>query len=163
MAVYEVERYRNIALVGHTGSGKTTLAEALLFKTGVTNRLGSVTDRTSILDASDEEKERQSSLESALCHFDHGRIHANVIDTPGTAAFCGQAIAALAAVECAAVVVSAASGIQVNTRKMVERARAYGLGVWLVVNHIDAANADLAALVGQLRETFGAACVPVNL
>ncbi len=163
MAVFEVDHYRNIALVGHGGSGKTSLAEALLFKTGVTNRLGSVQDRTSILDYSDEEKEKLSSQDSALCHLEHGGLHVNIIDTPGTPAFCGFGIAALAGVECAVVVISASAGIQVNTRKMVERTRQYGLGIWIVVNHIDASSIDLPTLVTQIQEIFGQQCVPLNL
>jgi len=163
MAVFDVDRYRNIALVGHGGSGKTSLAEALLFKAGVTNRLGSVSDTTSILDYSDEEKEKQSSLDSALCYLTHKGMHVNIVDTPGTPAFCGSAIAALAAVECAVVVVSASAGVQVNTRKMIERARDYGVGVWIVVSHIDASNVDLPALVAQIQEIFGRQCTPLNL
>ncbi len=163
MAVISLDHYRNIALVGHGGCGKTSLAEALLFKAGATNRLGSVADRTSILDFTDEEKEKLASHDSALGHLTRGGLHVNLIDTPGTPAFCGSAIAALAAVECAAVVVSAHAGIQVNTRKMMERARQYGIGVWIVVAHIDAANVDLPALVSDIQETFGSQCVPLNL
>ncbi len=163
MAVHPVDQFRNITLVGHTGSGKTSLAEALLFKTGVTKRLGSVTQQSSMLDASDEEKEKGSSLDASICAFDHEGLHVNLVDTPGTNAFCGHAIAPLAATECAVLVISAASGIQVNTRKMMERARTHGLGAWIVINHIDAANVDLPQLVGQIQETFGAQCVPINL
>jgi len=163
MAGFETGKTRNITLVGHGGSGKTSLAEALLHKVGVTNRLGSVQDGTSILDYSDDSKDKKSSLDSAVCHFTHGDLQINLIDTPGVASFCGPAIASLAAVECAVVVVSAASGIQVNTRRMFNRARDYGLGVWIVINHIDAANADLPALLGQIQESFGAECVPINL
>lgn len=163
MTLLDVDRYRNIALVGHGGCGKTSLAEALLFKAGVTNRLGSVPDKTSILDYSDEEREKLASIDSALCYLTHQGMHVNIVDTPGTPAFCGPAIAAMAAVECAAVVVSATSGIQVNTRKMIERARDYGLGVWIVINHMDAANVDLPALITQIQESFGRQCVPLNL
>ncbi len=163
MAVVDIDRFRNLALVGHGGCGKTSLAEALLFKSGVTNRLGSVPQKSSILDFSDEEKEKQHSLDSALCHIAHKGNHLNIIDTPGTPSFCGPAIAALAAVECAVVVISASAGIQVNTRKMMDRAREFGLGVWIVINHLDAANVDLAGLVGQIQENFGTQCVPLNL
>ena len=163
MALVDVNKYRNIALVGHGGSGKTSLAEALLFKAGVTNRLGSVPDGTSILDATEEEREKLSSLDSALCYLTHAGLHINVAVAPGEAAFCGPAIATLAAADLAIVLVDAAAGIQVNTRKMFERAREYGLGVWFVINHIDAANADVPALLGQLQENFGPACVPINL
>ncbi len=163
MSVFEVGRYRNVALVGHGGAGKTSLAEALLFKAGVTNRLGSVPDKTSILDSSEEEKEKLSSHDSALCSLTHKGLHVNICDTPGTPAFCGFAIAALAAAECAVVVVSATAGVQVNTRKMFERSRKHGLGIWIVVNHIDASNVDLPSVVAQIQETFGSNCVPLNL
>ncbi len=163
MAVYQPDQYRNIVLVGHTGAGKTSLAEALLFKAGATNRLGSVPEGTSILDASEEEREKKSTFESAIAYFAHKGCHVNLLDTPGVSAFCGQSIAALAAAECAVVVVSASAGIQVNTRKMYERARAYGLGVWFVLNHIDAANVDLPAQVAAIQEAFGPQCVPLNL
>ncbi len=158
-----IDNYRNIALVGHGGSGKTSLAEALLFKTGTTNRLGSILDKTSILDFTEEEKEKQASHESAVCSFMHKGLHINLIDTPGTPSLCGTAIAALSAVECAVVVVSASAGIQVNTRRLLQQARDYGIGVWIVINHIDAANVELPALVALIQETFGAACVPLNL
>ncbi len=163
MAVFETANYRNVALVGHTGSGKTSLAEAMLFKAGMTTRLGSVTDGTSILDASEEEREHKSTIESAIAFFEKDGIHINVFDTPGVGVFCGQSIATLAASELAVVVVSAASGIEVNTRKMLARAQKYGLGIFIVVNHISATNADLEALVGQLQESFGGACTPINL
>jgi len=163
MAELKTEQIRNIALVGHTGAGKTSLAEALLFKSGATNRLGSVTDKTSILDHSDESREKLSSLESSLSYLTHGDLHVNLIDTPGSRAFGGQSMAALAAVECAVLVVSASAGIQVNTRKLMDTAKKYGLGVWIVINHIDAPNLDLPELVGQIQESFGAECVPVNL
>ncbi len=163
MALLEAGQVRNIALVGHNGSGKTSLAEALLFKSGATNRLGSVADKTSHLDVSEEAKEKLSSHDSAVCHLTYKGQHVNMIDTPGAGAFCGPAIAALSAVECAVIVVSASARIQVMTRRMYERARDYGLGVWFVINHMDAASADLPQLVAALQESFGAQCVPLNL
>jgi elongation factor G len=163
MAVYEVGNYRNFTLIGHGGSGKTQLAEALLFKAGVTTRLGNPTDKTSILDYTDEEKNRKSSCHTAPAYLTHKGMHVNFFDTPGTAAFCGEAIASLAAAELAVIVVSASAGVQVNTRKMFQRARDYGLGVWFVINHIDAANVDLPGVVAQIQESFGSQCVPLNL
>lgn len=157
------DNIRNIVLLGHGGCGKTSLAEALLFKSGATRRLGSVPDKTSILDASEEEREKLSSLDSAVCYLAYDNLHINIIDTPGTPAFCGSAIAAMAAAECAVIVVSASSGIQVNTRRMLERAREFGLGTWLVINHVDAANVELPAIVAQLKEAFGSQCLPINL
>lgn len=163
MADLKPRYIRNIVLAGHPHAGKTSLAEALLFKAGVTKRLGSVTDKTSILDYHEEEKEKQTSHDSALCHLTHGDLHVNMIDAPGMAAFCGMAISALGACETCAVVISAANGIQVNTRKMFQRAKEHGLGVWVVINHIDAPNVDLPGLMASVQESFGAQCVPLNL
>lgn len=163
MAVFQPDQYRNIALIGHSACGKTSLAEALLFKAGVTNRLGSVAEKTSILDYSEESREKLSSHDSALCYLTHKGMHVNIIDTPGNVAFCGTAIAALSAVECGVLVISASTGIQVNTRKMMERARSHGLGTWIVVTHIDAPNVDLPALLNQIQEHYGPQCVPLNL
>ena len=163
MAALTLPNIRNIALVGHGGAGKTSLGEALLHKTGGTNRLGSVQDKTSILDSSDDEKEKGCSIDSALCSISHAGRHINIVDAPGAIDFCGQAIAALAAVETAVVVVSATAGIEVNTRKMMERAGAYGVGRFIVVNKIAAENVNLDLLIGQLQEMFGHACVPLNL
>jgi elongation factor G len=163
MASFTTENIRNIVLVGHNGAGKTTLAEALLFKTGVTNRLGSVNDGTSVLDFTDEEKEKRSSYHSSLCHITHRGTHINLLVTPGSGDFCGEAIAGLAPVETAVLVVSAADGIGVNTRKMFQRARDFGLAVMIVISRIDAETARPEELVAQLRETFGSTCVPLNL
>ncbi|MCC7291729.1 MAG: elongation factor G [Phycisphaerales bacterium] len=163
MAVYEVGKYRNVVLVGHGGSGKTSLAEAMLHKAGVTNRLGSTADKTSILDVTDEAKEKGGSTDSAVCYLTHKGHHVNIVDTPGTTAFCGPAIGALAAADTAVVVVSGASGIEVNTRKMFERAKKYGVGLAIVVTKIDAPNVNLEELVDNLREVFGSACVTLTL
>ncbi len=163
MPIPELAQIRNIALVGHGGSGKTSLAEALLFKAGATTRLGKVQDHSSILDYTEESKEKRSSLDSAVGYFHYKGLHVNFVDTPGTMAFTGPAIAALSAVETAILVISAHAGIQVNTRRMYERARELGLAVWIVINHIDAPNVDLPELFNQVKESFGMQCVPINL
>ncbi len=163
MAVYNVNDLRNIALTGHSGSGKTSLAEAILHKTGVTNRLGSVPDKTSILDYADDEKETSHSIDSACCHVVHDEKAINIVDTPGATDYCGQAVAALAGVETAITVVSASAGIEVNTRKMMERAGDYGLARMIVINKIGGGEGNLDALIGSLQEFFGNQCVPINL
>jgi elongation factor G len=163
MATFNVEDYRNVALIGHGGAGKTTLAEACLFKAGVTNRQGSVPDKTSCLDHIDEEKDKGCSLDSALCPLEYGGKHLNIIDTPGTSDFAGPTIAALAGVETAVLVVSAAGGIEVNTRRMMQRATDFGLARMIVINKIESPTANLEELVGQLKESFGNECVPINL
>ncbi len=159
----KTENIRNIALVGHGNAGKTSLAEACLHIAGVTKRMGSVTDGTTVLDYTDEEKEKQHSLETSVCAVEHDGHHINMIDTPGLPDFCGQSIPALAGADTAVVVVAADSGIEVNTRRMFQRARDFGLSVVIVVNKIDHANVNLEELVGQLKETFGDNCLPVNL
>ncbi|NOT01092.1 MAG: elongation factor G [Phycisphaerales bacterium] len=157
------ENIRNIAFVGHTGAGKTSLAEACLLEAGLLKRLGAITDGTCALDFTAEEKEKQCSLQAAICTFNRGDTQINLIDTPGSPDFCGQAIPALGAVETAVLVVSATAGVEVNTRKMFERAKGYGLAVMFVVNKIDGENVNLPEVVESIQSSFGAMCLPVNL
>ena len=154
---------RNIVLLGHGGAGKTSLAEAILHKAGATNRLGSVDDRTSTCDYYDEEKEHQHSIASAVVHVEHDGKLINVIDTPGYPDFSGPAITAIPAAETAVVVISASVGIETNTRKLFELARAANMPRLVVVNKIDAENADLAELVKNIQKTFGPQCRCANL
>ncbi len=163
MPDYTTSDIRNIAVVGHGGSGKTSLCEAFLHMTGQTSRLGSVTDKTSHLDVDDEEKDRGYSIDSHVLNISHGGKMLNIIDTPGAPDFIGPAIASLAAVELAVIVVNAAGGIQVNTRRMRNQAKDSDIARVIVINHIDAGNADLAELVENLRESFGSLVTPVNL
>lgn len=163
MATIPITDIRNIVFVGHAGAGKTSLAESLLHKTGATNRLGSVVDKTSILDFAEDEKDSAHSIDASICCIEHNGKHINLIDTPGATDYCGQAVAVLAGAETAILVVSAASGIEVNTRKMWERAVKYGLGRMIVINKIDADNANLESLVESVQEFFGSECVPINL
>ncbi|MFQ5422846.1 MAG: elongation factor G [Phycisphaerae bacterium] len=163
MPSYTINDIRNVALIGHSGSGKTSLCEAFLHRTGVTNRLGSVADQTSHLDTDDEEKERECSIESHVLHVTHNGKHLNLLDTPGAPDFIGPAIAALAAVETAIVVVHASAGIEVNTRRMRDQAKNNGLGRVIVVNRIDADNVRLDELLKHLQESFGPEVTPLNL
>ena len=145
---------RNIVLLGHGGSGKTSLAEAILHKTGATSRLGSVDDKTSICDYYDEEKEHQHSIASSVVHTDHNGKLLNIIDTPGYPDFVGPAIKAIPAAETAVIVISAAAGIETNTRKMFELAAAADIPRLIVVNKIDAENIDLPALVKSCGQSL---------
>jgi len=163
MAKYTTEDIRNIALVGHGGSGKTSIAEALLHHAGAIGAAGTVENGDTVCDFEDEEKHHQHSLNSAVVHMDfHGR-HINLIDTPGYPDFMGPAIGALPAVETAAIVIDAHSGIEMMTRRMFERAGERELCRFIVVNKIDADNVDLPTLVGRIQETFGSECLPINL
>ena len=163
MGVHQVGDIRNVALVGHSAAGKTLLGEAILYKAGLTNRLGSVEDGSSILDYDDEAKERHHSVESSAFCVEHNGKLINIIDTPGMPDYCGTAIAALAAVETAVVVVSASAGIGVNTRRMFNAAADYGLARMVVISRIDAEAANLDEVFNGVRETFGNACHPINL
>lgn len=163
MPAYSTADLRNIALIGHQGAGKTSLCEAMLHLTGATNRLGSVADKTSHLDIDDEERERGYSVDSHVLHVTHDAKHINLIDTPGIPDLIGPAIASLAAVETAAIVVHAAAGIQVNTRKMFEAARANGLARVVIINRIDAPETQLEELLRNLRAAFGDQLTPFNL
>ena len=154
---------RNVALVGHGATGKTTLADLLLFKAGVVTRAGSVDDGSSLLDTDDEEKDRNSSISSTLIQFDHDGKRIQLIDTPGFPDFSGQMIGALAAVETAVVVISAGAGIEVNTRRAFQAAGDAGLGRMILVNKCDMDNVDFAGLVDEIQEAFGRACVPLNV
>lgn len=163
MPNYVMKDIRNVALVGHSGAGKTSLCEAFLHATGATNRLGAVADKTSHLDTDEEEKDRACSIESHVLNVTHDGKLLNLIDTPGAPDFIGPAIASLAAVETAVVVIHAAAGIQVNTRRMRDQAKKLGLARIIVINRIDADNTDLDELLKSLRETFGPEVTPVNL
>jgi len=154
---------RNIVLLGHAGSGKTSLAEAILHKTGATNRLGSVDDKSSICDYFDEEKEHQHSIQSAVVHVEHAGKTINIIDAPGSPDFVGPAIKAIPAAETAVIVISAAAGIETNTRKLFELAKNANLSPLIVINKIDAENTDLPSLIKAVQETFGSQCRCANL
>lgn len=154
---------RNIVLLGHGGAGKTSLAEAILHKTGATNRLGSVDEQTSICDYYDEEKEHQHSVTSAVVHTNHAGKLINIIDTPGYPDFIGPAIKSIPAAETAVLVISAPAGIETNTRKLFKLATNADMPRLIVVNKIDAENIDLHELLKNIRETFGPQCRCANL
>lgn len=163
MSKYRTEQIRNIVLVGHGAVGKTTLADLMLFKSGIGTRAGSVDDGTSQLDIDDEERQRHFSISSAMVHLEHHGVRVNVIDTPGYPDFVGQAISALCAAETAVVVVNAASGIEANTRRTFELAGKAHLARFIVLNKLDQENTDFASLVNSIQETFGRHCVPMNV
>lgn len=154
---------RNVILLGYGGSGKTSLAEAILHKTGATNRLGSVNNQTSVCDYYDEEKQHRHSIQPAVIHTSCNNRLINIIDTPGYPDFAGTAIMAVPAAETAVVVISASAGIETNTRRLFELALKSHLSIVLVINKIDAENIDLPELLKSVRETFGPHCRCANL
>jgi len=154
---------RNIILLGHGGCGKTSLAEAILYKTGATNRLGSVDDKTSICDYYEQEKEHQHSIQSAVVHADYSGKLINIIDTPGYPDFIGPSIKAIPAAETALIVISASAGIETNTRKLFEQTAAANMARVIVINKIDAENLEMPELVKNIQDTFGTQCRCANL
>ena len=163
MPKYSTEAIRTVALVGHTGAGKTTLAEALLARAGAIPSAGSVERGNTVCDFDPLEKEYRHSLNSAIVNFAWKNTHIHLIDTPGSPDFMGQAIGALAAVETAVVVVNAETGVQLATDRMLKWAAKRNLCRMIVVNKIDAENADLPALIERIRAAVGKECLPINL
>jgi len=163
MGSYTPADIRNVALVGHGAVGKTSLAEAMLHLSGASNRLGSVDEKTSHIDFDEEEKERQYSIDSAVIHLTHNDRQLHIVDCPGYPDFMGQPIAAMSAVETAVIVIGAASGIEVNTRRMFAEAQTRGLGKMIVINKMDADNIQFEDLLAAIKESFGTGCVLMNV
>src|SRR6266481_4145080 len=162
MANYRTEDIRNLALVGHGAAGKTSLADALLFKAGAVDRRGSVEDGTSVSDYDDEEKKRHFSIDTSVLHLEYKGKQVHLLDTPGYPDFVGAALEALNAVENAVIVISAPNGIEVNTRRMFNEAGRRGLARMLVVNKMDADNIKLDELIKTIQDSFGKGCVLFN-
>jgi len=158
-----VEELRNIVLVGHGATGKTSLADLMLYKSGVSRRIGSPDEGNSLLDIDDDEKQRHHSITSHVCHFEHDGARINMIDSPGMPDFVGQVIGAYRAVETALITINAPHGIEVNTRKSFQHAGNRGLVRCLVLNKCDGENVDLVKLMKDIREQFGQACVPLTI
>jgi elongation factor G len=163
MAKYTVEDIRNIAFCGHKSSGKSTLVDRMLTTTVLHNRQASVDEGTSIVDFDEEEKAHRYTIESTCAFFDHAGKHFHVVDTPGYPDFIGQTIGAMRGVDTAAIVINAQSGIEVNTRRVFLEAAKAGLGRIIVINRMDGDNIDYSALLGAIKELWGAACQPLNV
>src|SRR5438067_728768 len=159
----EPEKIRNGAVVGHRGTGKTSLVEAMLFQAGATNRLGTVEAGSTVSDWDEDEQRRQMSLAASLCHLERDGLKVNLIDTPGDAGFQGDAIASLRVVEGALVVVSGVMGVEVQTGRMWSRAEELGLSRVLFVNMLDRERADFARTLEQLQSQLSEHCVAVHL
>src|SRR5437763_3766275 len=149
------KRIRDVALVGHGGSGKTSLHEALLFQAGAINRLGSVADGTTVSDSADDEKSREMSISSALSSFEWDDRKINLIDTPGEPSFVADALAALRVTEGAVFVVNAVMGVEVNTDRLWQRAADLGLARLVFINMLDRERADFFRSRDSLKSAFG--------
>lgn len=154
---------RNIALIGQAGSGKTLLTEALLLEAGVIRSRGSLERGTTVCDFDPQEKQLRHSLDAALVHFPAGGRHVQLFDTPGYPDFAGRALTVLEAVETAAVVINAVNGVEPVTQRMMDFARDRRLCRLVVINKIDAKDAQPEQVLAQVREVFGRECLPLNL
>ena len=159
----DIQAIRTVALVGQTGAGKTSLAEALLARAGVIGAAGSLERGSTVSDFDPMERRAQHSLNSAVMHLTHRGTRVHLIDTPGYADFVGQSMTALEAVETAAIVINASTGIEMMSARMMEWAAARQLCRVVIVNKIDAVGVDLPGLVQQIQAAFGKECLPLNL
>jgi elongation factor G len=149
------DRIRNVALIGHRGSGKTSLCEALLFEAGVVNRLGRVEDGSTVSDFEPDEQERSMSIGASVASFEYGDRKINLIDTPGEPSFVADTLGALRVVDAAVVVVNAVMGVEVHTERLWERADDEGLARLVFVNMLDRERADFFRSLDSLKEAFG--------
>src|SRR5215216_2454900 len=152
---HAAERIRNVALVGHRGSGKTSLHEALLFEAGATTRLGSVADGTTVSDSDDDEKSRGMSISASLASFSWRDVKVNLIDTPGEPSFIADALGALRVSESAVFVVNAVMGVEVGTQRLWQRAQELGVARLVYVNMLDRERADFFRTLDSLKAAFG--------
>ncbi len=149
------DRIRNVALVGHRGSGKTSLHEALLFGAGSINRLGSVVDGTTVSDTDPDEKSRQMSISAALSSFEWQERKVNLIDTPGDSSFIADALGALRVCESAIFVINAVMGVEVHATRLWQRAAELDLARLVFVNMLDRERADFFRTLDSLKSSFG--------
>src|SRR6204780_888925 len=149
------DRIRNVALVGHRGTGKTSLHEAILFQAGVVNRLGAIVDGRTMSDSDTDEQARQMSISLALSSFEWLDRKVNLLDTPGDPSFIADALGALRVCESAVFVVDAVMGVEVHTNRLWERATELDLARLVFVNMLDRERADFFRTLESLKTSFG--------
>ena len=152
---HAASRIRNVALVGHRGSGKTSLHEALLFEAGALTRLGTVADGTTVSDADEDEKSRGMSISASLASFQWRDVKVNLIDTPGEPSFIADALGALRVCESAVFVVNAVMGVEVSAQRLWQRASELGVARLIYVNMLDRERADFFRTLESLKAAFG--------
>jgi elongation factor G len=163
MKVYDAQSLRNVALVGHSGAGKTQLLSTLLFDAGAVNRLGRVDEGTTITDYDEEEIARKHTLSASLAYIEWNKTKINFIDTPGMANFLSDARAALRVADAALVIVDAVSGVQVSTEKVWAMAEELATPRLVVLNRLDRERASMSRALESLRGVFGRTVIPIQL
>ena len=154
---------KNIGLFGHAGSGKTTIADGILFLAGANTRFGKVNEKTSVFDTEPEEQDKQCSLNLGLASFRYKDVNINLIDTPGYADFIGEAISGIEAVDCAIVVVDAFGGIEVGTERLLAEIAKKSIPVLFFINKLTKYNTDFDKTFSLLNETYKKSVVPITL
>src|SRR5438105_10102640 len=163
MKVYDAATIRNVALVGHSGSGKTQLASAILSVAGMVNRFGKVDEGTAATDFDEEEISRKHTLSASLAYAEWNKQKINFIDTPGMGNFLADARAALHVADAALVVVDAVGGVMVQTEKVWEASNELALPRLVVVNRLDRERASLERTLASLREACDRTVIPIQL
>src|SRR3954467_11284137 len=163
MKVYDAASIRNVALVGHGGSGKTQLASAVLADAGMINRFGKVDEGTTVTDFDEEEVSRKHTLSASLAYAEWNKQKINLIDTPGIGNFLSDARAALHVADGALIVVDAVAGVMVQTEKVWEIAEELALPRIVVVNRLDRERASLERSLQSLRESCNRTVIPIQL
>ncbi len=163
MASYETKQLRNVALLSHSGTGKTSMGEAMLFACGAISRMGKVEDGTTVSDYEPEEAKRRSSIQTSVlpCKWRDHKL--NVLDTPGYWDFVGEVISALHAVDAAVLVVAAQAGVEVGTEDAWQRCQERGLVRMVFINKMDRENADFGRSLDSIQKAFGKQCVAIQL
>lgn len=161
MKQYSAQNIRNIAVVGHAGSGKTTLSEALLYLNNATDRLGNIGDGNTVCDFDPEEIKRKASISLAAAPFEYKNVKINLLDAPGLFDFTTGMYEAIRAADCALVVVSGKSGITVGARKAYKRAKNAGKSRVILVSKMDRDSADFYKVLEQLKASFGPSVFPL--
>nr|WP_229380955.1 elongation factor G [Shewanella psychropiezotolerans] len=163
MAEFITEQIRNLAVLGHTGAGKSTLIEALLYRAKAISQKGRVDRGTNHADFTAQEQSHRHSLEPSFLNLDFNHHHINLIDTPGLPDLFGRALLPLPAVESVLLVINAGTGIETLTHRAFEAARTQGKVVLIAINHIDGNQDKLSELLYDIQAKFGTRCLPVNL
>ncbi len=161
MKEYDVKKIKNIAIAGHSGSGKTSLTEALLYKAGASDRLGKTADGTTVCDYDPEEIKRKISIGTSLASFDYSDYKINLLDTPGLFDFAAEMIEGIRGADTAMITVSAKSGVKVGARKAYEEAIKQGKSKMFVVTKIDDKDANFFNVLTELKTVFGPTVCPV--
>jgi elongation factor G len=163
MAEFGVNKLRNVALLSHSGAGKTMIAEAMLFAAGQTSRLGSTDDGTTVSDYEPEEAKRTASVQTSIIPVITAGYKLNLLDTPGFADFRGDVVSALRVVDSVVEVVAANSAVEVGTIQTWQMAREAGLPRLIFVNKMDRENADFDRAMTSITAAFGRECVALNI